>query len=198
MSCVTTNKRIFSRLKGCYYELQPGDCIILNAANSTVGQLIIQLCRLLQLRCVAVVREREQATGGVAQCADRLKSLGATHVLLDKGSLKVCSNSQQRVGQPCGCACAALQHCSWEDGSHDSLSNSRNGGSAMVTVSSVVQAACVFRACSNVSGYLYLLICQLLTAAAACGIMFWCYYTLMTQTSSTSLRECKPALHPIL
>lgn len=88
--------------------MQPGDCIILNAANSTVGQLIIQLCHLLQLRCVAVVREREQATGGVAQCADRLKSLGATHVLLDKGSLKVCSNPQRRVGQPCVCACFSI------------------------------------------------------------------------------------------
>ena len=71
--------------------LQPGDCIILNAANSTVGQFIIQLCHLLHLRCVAVVRQREQALEGFTQCTDRLKALGATHVIEDKGSLKVCS-----------------------------------------------------------------------------------------------------------
>ena len=74
--------------------MQPGDCVILNAANSTVGQLIIQLCHLLQLRCVAIVREREQTAGGFTQCADRLKALGATQVFADKGSLKVCSGLQ--------------------------------------------------------------------------------------------------------
>ena len=92
--------------------MQPGDCVILNAANSTVGQLIIQLCHLLQLRCVAIVREREQTAGGFIQCADRLKALGATHVLADTGSLKVCSCLK---GSPCSCLLApvytALQLC---------------------------------------------------------------------------------------
>ena len=92
--------------------MQPGDCVILNAANSTVGQLIIQLCHLLQLRCVAIVREREEAAGGFTQCADRLRALGATHVLADKGSLKVCSRVQSSL---CSCMLApvytALQLC---------------------------------------------------------------------------------------
>lgn len=36
---------------------QPGDCVILNAANSTVGQLVVQLCCLLRLRVVAVISQ---------------------------------------------------------------------------------------------------------------------------------------------
>lgn len=63
--------------------------MILNAANSTVGQLIIQLCHLLQLRCVAVLREREQPQQDFTQTADRLKALGASVVVRDAGSLKV-------------------------------------------------------------------------------------------------------------
>ena len=68
--------------------LQPGDCVILNAANSTVGQVIIQLCRLLQLRCAALVREREESAEGFAQTVDRLKELGASLVIPDAGSIK--------------------------------------------------------------------------------------------------------------
>jgi len=63
--------------------------VILNAANSTVGQVIIQLCHLLQLRCVAVVCECEQPLEGFTLLADRLKALGASHVIQDSGSLKV-------------------------------------------------------------------------------------------------------------
>lgn len=69
--------------------VQPGDCIILNAANSTVGQLILQLCCLLHLRCVAVIRHREQTQQNFNQSAAWLKTLGAAVVLEDVGSLKV-------------------------------------------------------------------------------------------------------------
>ena len=68
--------------------LQPGDCVILNAANSTVGQVIIQLCRLLQLRCVALVRQREESAQVFTQNVDRLKELGASLVIPDAGSIK--------------------------------------------------------------------------------------------------------------
>lgn len=62
---------------------QPGDCLILNAANSTVGQTIVQLCKLLKLRVVAVVRDASP------RMVDFLKAIGATEVLKDEGSLKV-------------------------------------------------------------------------------------------------------------
>jgi mitochondrial enoyl-[acyl-carrier protein] reductase / trans-2-enoyl-CoA reductase len=58
--------------------------VILNAANSTVGQLIIQLCALLQLRCVAVVRDH-----GNPKVIEWLKDLGATVVINDEVSIKV-------------------------------------------------------------------------------------------------------------
>ncbi len=67
--------------------LQPGDCVILNAANSTVGQLVVQLCRLLQLRCVAVVRRHDD--GGFDKVAGWLRSLGASEVIADQLSVKV-------------------------------------------------------------------------------------------------------------
>ena len=65
---------------------QPGDCVILNAANSTVGQLVVQLCRLLQLRCVAVVRRHDD--DGFDKVADWLKALGASEVIADQTSVK--------------------------------------------------------------------------------------------------------------
>ncbi|DBA84971.1 TPA: hypothetical protein ACH3X2_005711 [Trebouxia sp. C0005] len=77
------------RLLEDHGNLKPGDCVILNAANSTVGRVIIQLCHLLQLRCVAVVRECEQPLEGFVQLANRLKALGASLVIQDSGSLKV-------------------------------------------------------------------------------------------------------------
>ena len=67
--------------------LQPGDCVILNAANSTVGQLVVQLCRLLQLRCVAVVRRHDD--DGFDKVAAWLKGLGASEVIADQMSVKV-------------------------------------------------------------------------------------------------------------
>lgn len=70
--------------------MQPGDCVILNAANSTVGRCLLQLCRLLRLRAVAVVRGGEGEGGSrFEQVEVRLKALGASHVLMDEGSLKV-------------------------------------------------------------------------------------------------------------
>ena len=76
----------------CNIVLQPGDCVILNAANSTVGQLLVQLCRLLQLRCVAVVRDNGNGTWD--RIADWLKSLGASEVIADQKSVKVRKRQQ--------------------------------------------------------------------------------------------------------
>lgn len=70
----------------CGAAPQPGDCVILNAANSTVGQLLVQLCKLLQLRCVAVVRDHE---GGFERVSEWLKGLGASEVIEDRKSVKV-------------------------------------------------------------------------------------------------------------
>lgn len=62
--------------------MQPGDCVMLNAANSTVGQAVIQLCATLRLRTVAIVRDVEQTSRW-------LKDLGATVVLSDSANIRV-------------------------------------------------------------------------------------------------------------
>lgn len=67
--------------------------MILNAANSTVGQLILQLCQLLRLRAVAIVRRREKVKH--QKLVTWLKNLGATEVIAD--------DEQIRVGSPFHC-----------------------------------------------------------------------------------------------
>lgn len=78
---------------------QPGDCVIINAANSIVGRTLVQLCKLLKLRCVAVLRCRPRGAAGgstdssdarFAATAEQLQALGANLVLKDEGSIKVC------------------------------------------------------------------------------------------------------------
>jgi mitochondrial enoyl-[acyl-carrier protein] reductase / trans-2-enoyl-CoA reductase len=65
--------------------LKPGDCVILNAANGTVGQLVVQLCRLLRLRAVAIVSDASD----FEKTSLWLRALGAAEVLLDAGSIRV-------------------------------------------------------------------------------------------------------------
>lgn len=64
--------------------LKPGDCVALNAANGTVGQFVVQLCRLLRLRAVAVISDQAD----FEKTALWLRALGAAEVLLDSGSIR--------------------------------------------------------------------------------------------------------------
>ena len=56
--------------------MQAGDCVALNAANSTVGQVIVQLCRVLQLRCIALVRNH-----GKLATTQKWLQVGGAHLL---------------------------------------------------------------------------------------------------------------------
>ena len=47
---------------------------------------MVQLCRLLQLRCVAVVRRQDDE--GFEKVAEWLKALGASEVIADLSSVK--------------------------------------------------------------------------------------------------------------
>lgn len=58
--------------------MQPGDWVILNAANSAVGQNVVKVGRALGLRVACVVR-REEA-------AQMLRDLGAEVVIVDDGT----------------------------------------------------------------------------------------------------------------
>ncbi|MEW5302845.1 MAG: hypothetical protein WDW36_005588 [Sanguina aurantia] len=56
-----------------FVKLQPGDTVVQNGANSAVGQLVIQLCKLMGYRTVNIIRDRPDWDGTVAM----LKGLGA-------------------------------------------------------------------------------------------------------------------------
>jgi trans-2-enoyl-CoA reductase len=82
--------------------LQPGDCVILNAPNSTVGRTVLQLCKLLKLRAVAVLRCKPSSAAAddrFEAVAEQLRGLGVTLVLRDEGSVKVSSCN-------CNCNCS--------------------------------------------------------------------------------------------
>ena len=69
--------------------MKPGDAVMLNGATGTVGAAIIQLCSLLKLRAVAVVRRHERGPNAdFDKVSDRLKNLGAAEVLPDEGNLR--------------------------------------------------------------------------------------------------------------
>ncbi|XP_051843962.1 enoyl-[acyl-carrier-protein] reductase, mitochondrial isoform X1 [Antechinus flavipes] len=63
-----------------FEQLRPGDSIIQNAANSGVGQAVIQIAAALGLRTINVVRDRPD----LQQLVDRLKALGAEHVFTEE------------------------------------------------------------------------------------------------------------------
>ncbi|KAL4435235.1 hypothetical protein ABPG77_001917 [Micractinium sp. CCAP 211/92] len=73
------------RLLEDHAALKPGDAVILNAANGTVGQMVVQLCSLLRLRAIALV----SGESDFEKTAAWLRGLGAEQVLLDSGSIKM-------------------------------------------------------------------------------------------------------------
>ncbi|XP_075907074.1 enoyl-[acyl-carrier-protein] reductase, mitochondrial [Nelusetta ayraudi] len=82
------------RMLSDFEDLKPGDCVIQNAANSGVGQAVIQIAAARGINTINVVRDRPHFT----QLSHRLKAIGATHVIKEeelrrpemKELLKVC------------------------------------------------------------------------------------------------------------
>ncbi|XP_068823730.1 enoyl-[acyl-carrier-protein] reductase, mitochondrial isoform X4 [Capricornis sumatraensis] len=67
-----------------FERLQPGDSVIQNASNSGVGQAVIQIAAALGLRTINVLRDRPD----LQKLTDRLKNLGADHVVTEEGLRK--------------------------------------------------------------------------------------------------------------
>ncbi|XP_072465721.1 enoyl-[acyl-carrier-protein] reductase, mitochondrial isoform X4 [Notamacropus eugenii] len=63
-----------------FEQLQPGDSVIQNGANSAVGQAVIQIAAALGLRTINIVRDRPD----LQKLTDRLKDLGAEHVFTEE------------------------------------------------------------------------------------------------------------------
>lgn len=68
------------RMLSDFEDLKPGDTVIQNAANSGVGQAVIQIAAARGINTVSVIRDRPEFT----QLSDRLKAIGATHVIREE------------------------------------------------------------------------------------------------------------------
>ncbi|KAL4233857.1 mitochondrial 2-enoyl thioester reductase [Mactra antiquata] len=60
-------------------NLQPGDIVIQNSANSAVGQSVIQIAKAWNLKTINIVRNRDN----IDKLVSHLKDLGATHVVTE-------------------------------------------------------------------------------------------------------------------
>uniref|UniRef100_A0A8C1NRX7 Enoyl-[acyl-carrier-protein] reductase, mitochondrial n=1 Tax=Cyprinus carpio TaxID=7962 RepID=A0A8C1NRX7_CYPCA len=68
------------RMLSDFEELKPGDTVIQNAANSGVGQAVIQIAAAKGIQSINVVRDRPD----LQQLSERLTALGATHVITEE------------------------------------------------------------------------------------------------------------------
>ncbi|OXB77886.1 UNVERIFIED_CONTAM: hypothetical protein H355_000641 [Colinus virginianus] len=67
------------RMLSDFESLAPGDCVIQNAANSGVGQAVIQIAKAMGIRTINVVRSRPD----LPQLVEQLLALGADHVVTE-------------------------------------------------------------------------------------------------------------------
>ncbi|XP_066060762.1 enoyl-[acyl-carrier-protein] reductase, mitochondrial isoform X4 [Chamaea fasciata] len=68
------------RLLADFESLAPGDSVIQNAANSGVGQAVIQIARASGIKTINVVRDRPD----LPKLVERLMALGADHVVTEE------------------------------------------------------------------------------------------------------------------
>ncbi|XP_067366659.1 enoyl-[acyl-carrier-protein] reductase, mitochondrial isoform X3 [Channa argus] len=68
------------RMLSDFGDLKPGDSVIQNAANSGVGQAVIQISAARGIQTINIVRDRPQFT----QLSDSLKAIGATYVIREE------------------------------------------------------------------------------------------------------------------
>ncbi|MCJ8728506.1 hypothetical protein PDJAM_G00005300 [Pangasius djambal] len=68
------------RMLSDFESLMPGDTVIQNAANSGVGQAVIQIAAARGVHTINVVRDRPD----LQQLTDRLKAMGATYVIKEE------------------------------------------------------------------------------------------------------------------
>ncbi|KAM4757885.1 enoyl-[acyl-carrier-protein] reductase, mitochondrial [Cyanocitta cristata] len=68
------------RMLADFESLAPGDSVIQNAANSGVGQAVIQIARASGIKTINVVRDRPD----LPELVERLMALGADHVVTEE------------------------------------------------------------------------------------------------------------------
>ncbi|XP_074018156.1 enoyl-[acyl-carrier-protein] reductase, mitochondrial [Numenius arquata] len=68
------------RMLSDFQSLAPGDSVIQNAANSGVGQAVIQIAKAFGVKTINVVRDRPD----LPKLVERLMALGADHVITEE------------------------------------------------------------------------------------------------------------------
>ncbi|CAK4148680.1 unnamed protein product [Aphanomyces euteiches] len=76
---LSVNPATAYRLLADFAKLERGDVVIQNAANSSVGQAVIQLAKLRGIQTINIIRDDER----YAETVEHLKGLGATIVCTD-------------------------------------------------------------------------------------------------------------------
>ncbi|XP_059608091.1 enoyl-[acyl-carrier-protein] reductase, mitochondrial-like [Phlebotomus argentipes] len=77
---LTVNPTTAYRMLKDFADLKPGDTVIQNAANSAVGQIVLQMCRKWGINCIGVVRSRPD----IDTLKAALKSLGAKDIFTEE------------------------------------------------------------------------------------------------------------------
>lgn len=75
---ISVNPCTAYRMLKDFEKLEPGDCVIQNGGNSAVGQAVIQLCREFGLKCVSLVRPRDD----FKQLKAKLMTLGNSDTVI--------------------------------------------------------------------------------------------------------------------
>ncbi|KAI9176027.1 hypothetical protein H9P43_006391 [Blastocladiella emersonii ATCC 22665] len=76
---LTVNPPTAYRMLADFGDLQPGDFVVQNGANSAVGQYVIQIAKLRGFRSINVIRDRPEFD----DLAAKLTALGADYVVRD-------------------------------------------------------------------------------------------------------------------
>ena len=74
------------RLLTDYVRLPEGGTVVQNGSTSAVGQSVVQMARILGLRCVDVIRPRPTPRE-TEETVARLRAMGSSQVLVDSGDL---------------------------------------------------------------------------------------------------------------
>ncbi|KAJ3026598.1 hypothetical protein HDV00_011708 [Rhizophlyctis rosea] len=94
---VAVNPCTAYRMLKDFVKLQPGDTIIQNGANSSVGQAVIQLARAWGIKTINVVRDRPD----IEELTEKLTSLGADLVVeADKMFQPEAIKKAKKLGPP--------------------------------------------------------------------------------------------------
>lgn len=76
----TINPCTAYRILKDFVNLKPGDTVIQNGGNSSVGQAVFQLCKHWNLKCIGTVRNRPE----IKDLKNFLKGLGAEEILTEE------------------------------------------------------------------------------------------------------------------